>query len=91
MIKVSVFYPNEEGKTFDMDYYFNKHMPMVRQKLGTACTCVDAEQGLGGISPGTPATYIAMCHFYFESMEAFQAAFGLHGQAIMADMQNYTN
>ncbi|NWG04408.1 MAG: EthD family reductase, partial [Syntrophaceae bacterium] len=39
----------------------------------------------------TPATYIAMCHFYFESMEAFQAAFGLHGQAIMADMQNYTN
>lgn len=91
MIKVSLFYPNEEGKTFDMDYYFNKHLPMVRQRLGTACKCVDAEQGLGGISPGTPAIYIAMCHLYFESMEAFQTAFSQHGQAMMTDMPNYTN
>ncbi|NWG04666.1 MAG: EthD family reductase [Syntrophaceae bacterium] len=91
MIKVSVFYPNEEGKRFDMDYYVNKHMPMIRQMLGTACKCVDAEQGLGGLSPGTPATYIAICHLYFESIESFQTAFGLHGQAIMADMPNYTN
>lgn len=74
-----------------MDYYFNKHMPMVRQKLGPACTCVDAEKGLSGILPGTPATYIAICHLYFESKEAFQTAFGLHAQAIMADMPNYTN
>jgi uncharacterized protein (TIGR02118 family) len=61
-----------------MDYYFNKHIPMVRKKLGTACKCVDAEQGLSGIPIGTPATYIAMCHLYFESMEAFQTAFGLY-------------
>ncbi len=91
MIKVSLFYPDKEGKTFDMDYYFSKHVPMVRQKLGTACKCADAEQGLSGILPGTPATFIAMCHLYFESMEAFQTAFGLHAQAIMADMLSYTN
>lgn len=91
MIKVSLFYPNEANKRFDMDYYFNKHMPMVRQKLGTACKCVDAEWGQSGILPGTPATYIVMCHFYFESMEAFQTVFGLHAQAITADMSNYTN
>ena len=29
MIKVTVMYPNEEGKKFDMDYYVNKHIPMV--------------------------------------------------------------
>jgi len=91
VIKVSLFYPNKEGKTFDMDYYFNKHLPMVRQRLGTACKCVDAEQGQSGLLPGTPAAYIAMCHLYFESIEAFQTAFGLHAQAIMADMPNYTN
>ncbi len=91
MIKVSLFYPNEAGKKFDMDYYFNKHIPMVRQKLGTACKCVDAERGQSGILPGTPAIYIVMCHLYFESMEAFQTAFGLHAQAIMADMASYTN
>jgi uncharacterized protein (TIGR02118 family) len=51
MIKVSVFYPNEGGKKFDMGYYFNKHMPMIQQKLGAACKRVDAEQGLGGVAP----------------------------------------
>jgi len=91
VIKVSLLYPNEKGKKFDTDYYFNKHIPMIRQKLGTACKCVDAEQGLSGILPGTPATNIAMCHLYFESIEVLQTAFGLHAQAIMADMANYTN
>jgi len=91
MIKVSVFYPNEGGKKFDMGYYCNKHMPMVQQKLGAACKRVDAEQGLGGIAPGAPATYIAMCHLYFDSIEAFQTAFGPHAQAIMGDMPNYTD
>jgi uncharacterized protein (TIGR02118 family) len=60
MIKVSVFYPNEEGKKFDMGYYFNKHIPMVQQKLGAACKRVAVEQGLGGAEPGSRATYIVM-------------------------------
>ena len=34
MIKVSVLYENTEGKKFDMAYYWNKHIPMVKQKLG---------------------------------------------------------
>ena len=91
MIKVSVFYPNQEGKKFDMGYYCNKHLPMVQQKLGAACKRVDAEQGLGGIDPGSRATYIAMCHLYFDSVEAFQTAFGPHAKAIMGDIPNYTN
>jgi len=37
------------------------------------------------------ATYVAICHLYFESVETFQTPFGLHAQAIMADMSNYTN
>ena len=28
MIKVTVMYPNEAGKKFDMDYYVNNHIPM---------------------------------------------------------------
>ena len=30
MIKVTVFYENEEGKSFDFDYYCNTHMPWCR-------------------------------------------------------------
>jgi len=90
MIKVSVFYPNEQGKNFDMGYYLNKHIPMVQQKLGTACKRVAVEQGLGGAEPGSRAIYIAMGHLYFDSVEAFQTAFGPHVQAIMGDVPNYT-
>jgi uncharacterized protein (TIGR02118 family) len=56
IIKVSAFYPNEEGKKFDMAYYFNKHIPMLQQELGTACKRVAVEQGLGGAEPGSRAT-----------------------------------
>ncbi|MGZ3939949.1 MAG: EthD family reductase, partial [Flavisolibacter sp.] len=85
MIQVSAFYPNEEGKKFDMVYYFNKHIPMIKQKLGTACKRIAVEQGLGGAEPGSRATYIIMFHLYFDSVEAFQAAFGPHAPAIMGD------
>ncbi len=33
MIKISVLYPNEKGKKFDMEYYCNSHIPMVQEKL----------------------------------------------------------
>lgn len=91
MIKVSVLYPNEEGKNFNMDYYCEKHMPMVQEKLGSACKKVAVEEGLGGAEPGSAATYMAMGHLYFDSVEAFQTAFGPHAEAIMGDIPNYTD
>ena len=91
MIKLSVLYPNEEGKKFDMEYYCNKHIPMVQQKLGAACRRVAVEQGLGGAEPGSRPTYIAMGHIYFDSIEAFQTAFGPHAGALMEDIPNYTD
>ena len=91
MIKVSVFYPAGEDKKFDIDYYCNSHMPMVREKLGAACKSAAVEQGVGGGAPGAPATYAAMGHLYFDSVGDFQGAFGPHAEAIMGDMPNYTN
>jgi uncharacterized protein (TIGR02118 family) len=32
-----------------------------------------------------------MCHIFCESVESFQAGFGPHAQAIMADIPNYTD
>ena len=91
MIKVSVFYPNEEGKKFDMAYYCNSHIPMVQEKLGAALKEGAVEQGLSGVEPGSRATYVAMGHLLFDSVEAFQSAFGPHAEAIMADIPNYTD
>jgi uncharacterized protein (TIGR02118 family) len=91
MIKVSVLYPNEEGKRFDVEYYCNKHIPMVQKMLGTALKNSAVERGLGGVEPGSRAPYIAMAHMCFDSIEAFQTAFGPHAGSIAADMPNYTD
>ena len=91
MIKVSVFYPNGEGNTFDMAYYCDKHIPMVKQLLGAACTNVGVEQGVAGGAPGELPTYLAMGHLYFDNVEDFITSFTPHAAAITADIANYTN
>ncbi len=91
LIKVSVLYPNAAGCRFDMNYYLDQHMPMVQQKLGPACKRMAVEEGIAGGAPGAPATFVAMCHLYFDSIDAFQSAFAPHAQEIMADIPNYTN
>ena len=91
MIKVSVFYPNGAGTTFDWDYYLSKHMPMVQAKLGPACRKAEVDHGVGGGQPGSSPTFVAVCHLHFDSVDAFQEAFGAHGDAIVADIPNYTN
>jgi uncharacterized protein (TIGR02118 family) len=91
MIKISVFYPNTEDSKFDKEYFMNKHIPMVQRKLGTVCKKMAVEVGLGGAEPGSRAPYIVMGHMYFDSVEAFQTAFGPHAGAIMGDIPNFTN
>lgn len=91
MIKVSVLYPNGDGSKFDMEYYCNRHIPMVREKLEGACKGVAVEQGVGGTEPGSPAPFAALGHLLFDSLEAFQTAFGPHAETFMSDISNYTN
>jgi len=91
MINVCVLYPNTEGARFDMNYYLGKHIPMVRKLLGAALRSVSVEQGLGGGAPGSKATYAVICNLRFESVEAFQAAFGPHAQAVQSDIRNYAS
>ena len=91
MIKVSVLYPKTDTTSFDMDYYCNNHGPMLQEKLGMALKGVAVEQGLSGAEPGSQATYVAMGHLLFDSVEAFQGAFGPHAEAIMGDIPNYTD
>jgi uncharacterized protein (TIGR02118 family) len=91
MIKVSVLYPGGPTATFDMDYYLNRHVPMVQTRLGSACRKTAVEEGLAGGDPGDPPAFLAMGHLYFDSADAFQEAFGPHAEEILSDIANYTN
>ncbi|MFZ3084772.1 EthD family reductase [Rhodoferax ferrireducens] len=93
MVKISILYPNSKGSRFDLSYYSQTHMPMAIDLLGThtGFKGVSVEHGLGGAIPGTEATYVAMCHYHFDAVESFMAAFTPHAATLQNDMQNYTD
>jgi uncharacterized protein (TIGR02118 family) len=91
MIKLSVMYPNHLGNQFDMIYYSEKHIPLVHQLVGPALRQSTVDQGLCGMTANSPAPYLAVGHFYFDSLESFQESFGPNVPQLVADIPNFTN
>lgn len=91
MIKVSVMYPNTPGARFDHDYYRDKHLPLLKERMGKYCQYYSIDRGIAGDTPDAPATYIGMCHIFCDSAEDFQAGFGPHASEILGDIKNYTD
>lgn len=91
LIKVSVMYPYAEGKTFDMEYYETRHMPMVAAYLGSNLVKYTIEKGLSGGGPNQALPYLAIGTFYVKSLSEYQAAIAPNRDAIRADFANYTN
>jgi uncharacterized protein (TIGR02118 family) len=91
LTKVSVMYPFAEGKTFNMEYYETKHMPMVAGFLGTNLVKYTIEKGVASGIPNQPLPYMAIGTFYVKSLADYQAAIGPNRDAIRADFVNYTN
>jgi uncharacterized protein (TIGR02118 family) len=93
MVRISILYPNTTGARFDVPYYIERHMPRSIQLLSAhpGFRGVSVEKGISGAEPNSPPAYVAMCHFLFESVEAFMAAFLPHAPELQDDIPNYTN
>jgi len=92
MVRISVMYPSGEGKTFDIDYYVNKHMALVRDRIGSlGLLRMEVDRGLSGGAPGAPAPFACVGHLYFATVEEFQKAMAPHGKEFFADVPNFTN
>ena len=91
MIKVTILYPNGDGKTFDMDYYSKKHMPMVADVLGDSLKLLAIDKGIGGRTPDEPVPYLAIGYLYFDTLSAYHNSFGPNAEKIVSDIPNYTN
>ena len=61
MIKVSVMYPNTPGARFNHDYYRDKHMPLVKARMGESCKYYTVDKGLAGGTPGAPLRHMLAC------------------------------
>jgi uncharacterized protein (TIGR02118 family) len=91
VIKVSVMYPFSEGKTFNVEYYETKHMPMVAKYLGANLIKYTIEKGVSSGIPNQPLPFMAIGTFYVKSLSDYQAAITPNRDSIRADFSNYTN
>ena len=92
MIKVTILYPNEEGKKFDHGYWTTTHLALVQKLLGPlGLVNGEMEKGISSTDPNAPAPFIAIGHLYFNTSEEVHAAFTAHAGEIMGDIGNYTD
>ena len=92
MIRVSVIYPNQPGSKFDLNYYTEKHIPMVKERLTPlGLIRVEVDKGISAPDPNAPAPFIAMGHLIFNSVEEVHEAFKATGRELMGDIPNYTD
>lgn len=93
MFNISSLYARKDGYRFDFDYYLNKHMPRSIELLSKAkgFRGVSVERGKDIEDPKIESSYVAMCHYYFDSLTDFMAAFGPHAGELEGDIIRYTN
>ena len=91
MFKVAILYPNGEDKTFDMDYYEKKHMPMVAGFLGKNLKFYEIDKGIAGRTPNDKVPFVAIGYFYIIDVAEYNKAIAQNRDAVISDFKNYTN
>lgn len=91
LIKVTILYPNGEGKKFDMDYYAGSHMPLVARLLGDSLKFFEIDKGIRGRTPADTIPYLAIGYLYFDRLSAYENAFRPYADSIIKDIPKYTN
>ncbi|MFC7523061.1 EthD family reductase [Parapedobacter sp. GCM10030251] len=91
MFKVAILYPNGDGKTFDMDYYEETHMPLVAGFLGDNLKFYEIDKGLSGRTPEEEAPFVAIGYFYINDVAEYVKAIAQNRDAVISDFKNYTN
>ena len=91
MFKVAILYPNGEDRTFDMDYYEKKHMPMVAGFLGKNLSFYEIDKGIAGRTPNDKIPFVAIGYFYIKDVAEYNKTIAQNRDAVISDFKNYTN
>lgn len=89
MIRVGILYPNTAGSHFDVGYYRDSHLQLVRDLLSPELTAIELDIGVAGAEGQAP--YHAIGYLSFASLATFQQAFARASAALSADVPKYTN
>lgn len=86
MVIVSVLYPNDAGARFDLGYYRDTHLPLVRRLLEPC-----GMRALTWVLPaGHGAAFRLIAELRFDTMAQAEVGLGLHGAQTQADIVNFT-
>lgn len=91
LFKVTILYTNGEGKTFDMDYYEQKHMPMVAGFLGKNLKFYEIDKGISGRTANDKVPFLAIGYFYCADVAEYNKAIAANRDTIINDIKKYTN
>lgn len=91
MFKVVIFYPGGTDKTFDMDYYENKHMPMMARFLGQNLQFYEIDKGISGRTGKDEPPFVTVGYFYIKNVDEYNQAIAQNRDVIVNDLKNYTN
>lgn len=91
LFKITILYPNGDDKTFDMDYYEKKHMPMVAGFLGKNLKFYEIDKVISGRTASDKPTFVAVGYFYVKDVAEYNKAIAQNRDAVINDIKNYTN
>jgi uncharacterized protein (TIGR02118 family) len=87
MLSVVVLYPNQPSSRFDMEYYADRHLPLVRQRL--------APMGMRSLSytviADTSSPFRLLAELRFEDKDSANRALAAHGPETQDDIPNFTD
>jgi uncharacterized protein (TIGR02118 family) len=89
MITFSVFYPYKKDSHFDMDYYCNKHLGIVKRYFGDTCKGMLVLKGDN--EEDMEPRFSCTCHLFFNTEKEFLEIMEKANAELMADVKNYTD
>jgi len=88
MIRVAILYPRSGGTCFDLKYYIDKHMELVRDKLKPfGLQSAEIDSGIDEKS----SPFFAVGYLLFNTLQEYEAGFSIVGNTLLADIPNYTD
>lgn len=91
MFKLTIMYPASESGRFNFDYYIEHHMPLSLKLQGDAVKSVLVERGYESSMPEVSMKYVAICHFTYDTEQAFLDAFLPNAEILQGDIAEFTD
>ncbi len=89
MILVTVLYKNTDRLEVQHELLPGHAHPAGQKIAGLGLERRQVQHGLSGVAPGSTPEFLVIAQLKFDSVDAFQSAFGPHAPAVMGDLPNF--